>query len=113
MTSSRVTPVEKQPPARERSQKIGADADPGAKLFSLGRLEAGQFLDHDVTVGAPAPLEGPDPGAERRRHRVELLAVSWIGDLRWSVGHKLRLFRREHFKNRWIEIEPRDVGLRL
>src|SRR6266851_494110 len=80
--------------------------------FSFRGFEARQFLDDDIAVGAIAPLERADPGAERRSHRIELLAIGRAGYVGRRVGEKLRVLRLQHLIERRLEVAPDDIWLR-
>src|SRR5580692_10054419 len=113
-TSQQTVPAKKL--RRCRLPAAGFAFVPGATeadSLLLRRFEAGEFLDQHISVGALAPLEGPDAGAERRSHRVKLLAIRHVHDIGRRVCEVFRLVGLEHFIERRIENQVGDAGLRM
>src|SRR5271170_2993327 len=111
-TSRRTVPARKLRRSRLAAQANAPDATESNSLL-LRRLEAGEFLHQHVAVGTLAPFEGSDAGAERRGHRVKLLAVGHVDDIRWSVREIFGLVGLEHLIERRIEKQISEAGLRL
>src|SRR5580704_7128297 len=92
---------------------LASPAATEADSLLLRRFEAGEFLDQHISVGALAPLEGPDAGAERRSHRVKLLAIRHVHDIGRRVREIFRFVGLEHLIERRIEVQVGDSGFRL
>src|SRR5580692_8393582 len=113
-TSQQTVPAKKL--RRCRLPAAGFAFVPGATeadSLLLRRFEAGEFLDQHISVGALAPFEGPDAGAERRSHRVKLLAIRHVHDIGRRVREIFRFVGLEHLIERRIEEQVGDSGFRL
>src|SRR5271154_955193 len=111
-TSRQTVPAKKVLRLLSVAGKIAIDERESNSLL-LFRLEAGQFFDQRVTVGAIAPPERSDGGSKRAGHRIELLAVGHVDYVGWSIGEKLRLVGLQHRVERRIKHQLGDAGFGL